>query len=241
MRLILVLAVFLGFWTDQARSNDQCPVPEGMLTPTVGLPNLAQRLKNGQAISIVIYGTASITGAGLGRSGLSFPTRFAEFIKKKYPNKEITVIVKSRLGETTAQMVDNLKFQVISEKPDLVIWQTGSVDVVKNIDINLFGDSLERGLDMLREANIDVILIDQQYNPHTAPLNNVEEYQDYMEGIAIGRGVLRFSRYDLMRYWVTSGRFPFNEEKQENRQRVATELHGCIGWLLSEMVSEALH
>jgi hypothetical protein len=240
MRFFLAALFLLGGLAGEAKASQTCPSPEGMLKPGIQLPGLAKQLKNVDEARILIYGTASITGAGIGKPGASFPEQFAGFLKKNFPASRINVLIRSRQGETASQMVENMQASVLSEKPHLVIWQTGSVDVVKGVDINAFGGSLEKGLDILQQAGIEVALIDQQYNPHIAPLNNVEEYQDYMEGIAKGRNVLLFPRFELMRYWATSGHFPFDETAPADRRKIAAAVHACIGQLLSEMVSEAL-
>jgi hypothetical protein len=240
MRYLVVALFLLGGLAGEAKASQTCPAPAEILTPSVQLPGLAKRLKSGDETRILVYGTASITGAGIGKPGASFPEQFAEFFKKKFPASRANILIRARQGETAAQMVENMPTMVLSEKPHLVIWQTGSVDVVKGVDINAFGGSLEKGLDILQQAGIEVALIDQQYNPHIAPLNNVEEYQDYMEGIAKGRNVLLFPRFELMRYWTTSGYFPFDETAPADRRKIAAAVHACIGQLLGEMISEAL-
>ena len=54
---------------------------------------------------------------------------------------------------------------VVALHPDLVIWQVGTNAVLRRDDLSADGESLRAGVAMLKNAGIDVVLMDLQYAP----------------------------------------------------------------------------
>ncbi len=50
---------------------------------------------------------------------------------------------------------------VLEERPRLVVWQTGVYDAIHDIGVEKFKRILRKGIAKLREASIDVVLMDQ--------------------------------------------------------------------------------
>jgi acyl-CoA thioesterase-1 len=94
---------------------------------------------------------------------------------------------------------------VIGEKPDLVIWQTGSNDPLRRVPIARFTSETENGVEAFRAAGIDVMLMEPQYCPRLLGAPGWEEYLDAVRSIGRKTGTPVVRRFDLMLSWMHDG------------------------------------
>jgi len=64
-------------------------------------------------------------------------------------------------GEDARQMLARFETDVLPYKPQLVIWQVGSNYTLRSTDLEAYAAILRKGIDRLRSAHTDVILMDQ--------------------------------------------------------------------------------
>jgi hypothetical protein len=217
-----------------------CQVPDDLTYTDGTLPRVAAAIKARQPLKIVVVGTASSEGLGLNPPARAYPAELEAELRRLYPDSPVKMVVWAKRGESARTQSTVLVRTVVPEKPVLVIWQTGTVDAVRGVEPNDFGDALIAGIDLLHYKGADVILMDMQYSTPTATVINYPPYIDYMRRIAASRQVVLFSRYDIMQYWVTNGITSFAATSRSKQQEDAEFAHRCIGHLLAEMIKGAV-
>ena len=68
-------------------------------------------------------------------------------------------------GEEVPDMLKRFDQGVIAAKPDLVIWQLGTNSVIRDHKITDNGASIHFGIEKIRAAGADIVLLDPQYAP----------------------------------------------------------------------------
>ncbi len=129
------------------------------------------------------------------------------------------------------------KRSLLDRKPDLVIWQTGTVDAMRGVDPESFRTSLDEGIDHIVDAGADLILMNMQYSPRTETMISLSNYADIMRVVARDREVPLFDRREIMRYWNDNGNFDLNLATKD--LTTAYKVHDCLGRALASLVIEA--
>ena len=222
-----------------AADPSPCTVPEGLVYVDAELAHATAALSGQKRLRIVVVGSASSTGAGVSQPENAYPLQLERALARYLPEVRVSVVNKAERGAKAEAMVDRFARDVIPEKPTLVIWQTGTVEAVQSIDVDAFGETLVRGVDMLQSANIDVILMDMQYSPASLTLVNVGPYKDQMHWTAQEKDVLLFRRHDIMvRLWQDDV-INLTSADRDVQRRNADLVHRCVGELLADMIVRA--
>lgn len=224
-----------GSLSDPARAAD-CTIPEESFLFEPALPRLAAALGEKRPITIVAVGSASTEGRAAGGSVYAWPEQLGQALKKRFPATAIKVVNLGKRRRTAAVMVETFGKDVIPLAPTLVIWETGTVDAVRSVDIDAFRETLESGLTELDSA-ASVILMDTQFSRQTSAMIDFEPYERAMRLIADVNNVPLFPRHDLMQYWSESGEIDFSVRGKEKRVQVARDLYRCIGEALAEFIT----
>ncbi len=83
-------------------------------------------------------------------------------------------------------MVDGVNKLVVDDKPNLMIWQTGTYDAVRGTDPEDFRATVFEGVENLHAGGADVVLVNMQYSPRTESIMALGAYAD---GLCwVGRG-----------------------------------------------------
>jgi hypothetical protein len=243
-RLALLLAggaaIIAGHSLAATLPRADCRVPEEITSVSGNrLATVESRVRAGAPLRIVVIGTASSIGVGANRAESAYPERLQAELARRLPKLPVTVLNKSKLHQTAAEMVARLPHDIIAERPALVIWQTGTVDAVRRVESRDFAQTLASGIDMLAEQRIDLILINPQYSPHTEMLVNFRPYLDDMQLLAQSHDILLFPRYAILRYWNDEGRFGPDEGAKEQVLKHSDSINACIADLLAGMIDSA--
>ena len=118
---------------------------------------------------------------------------------------KVVALVRSRL--TAEDLAEGMDKVLVDEKPDLVIWQTGTIDAMRRVDPDEFKAALDDGVDRLHKGGADVVLMNMQYSPRTESMIAVGPYADAMRSVALQREVPLFDRLGIMRHWAKYGTF----------------------------------
>jgi hypothetical protein len=240
-RLALAIAVAAGLAAaaPAAAVDEACRAPPEHATTPVRFERVRAALAAGGPARIVVFGTASSAGAGNSALAASYPVRLQRWLERRWGPGRAVVINASRAGRTAAEMADRLAEVIRAERPDLVVWQTGTVDAVRGVDLNDFGDALLRGIRLADEAGVDLLLVDSQFGAQAFNLRDVAPYLDYLDQIVRGRDVALFHRYAIMKHWSESGRMNLTGSTKAEHARVADRVHDCIAQLLARMIADA--
>jgi len=236
---VLLLAVAgLGAAPAAPAPPDRCAVPEGVAAVEASLPRVAERVRSGQPVRIVVIGTAS--SAGSGTSGdKGYAQRVGQALARKLP-VPVEVQVLAKRGWTAAAMVDEIEGRVAATKPDLVVWQTGTVEAVREVDRDAFATALGVGAAALKRAGSDIVLVDMQFAPMAGLLIDYGPYRETMGWIATATGIQVFPRYAIMQAWSEDQRFPEPGRDKAAQRAYADAIHGCLAERLAVYIREAV-
>ena len=219
---------------------DDCATPPEMTETDIKLPHLAERLKARQPISIVAIGGASTIGQAAGSPDLSYPHRLGEDLAKAFPDSPVTVTNKGVPRQAAKQMFERFATDVFAEDPVLVIWEVGVNDAVRGTDIDEFAQTLQDGLDELKNRAIDTILVDMQFSRSSSTLINFDGYLKALHRAGDVAEVYVFPRFEMMRYWSEQNVFNFDDVAAEDRAKLAARVYDCLGRKMAAIIQHAV-
>ena len=202
------------------------------------LPHFTARLADGGPVRVVTLGSSSTAGSGASSVDHSYPARLGDHLSQAFPASRVEVINSGVNGQNTEEMVARLFHDAIEENADLVIWQTGTNDAVSRIDPEKFREHLERGIAWVREAGIDLILMDPQFYPGLRSQAVYERYVDVMRETAARFAVPLFPRYELMRHWATLS--PPPTVLADDRFHLNDDGYACLAEQVATMIVRAV-
>ena len=175
----------------------------------------------------------------------SYPYRLADQLRRKYPNSDITVLNRGIGGEDTPQMMKRLQTAVLDANPDLVIWQLGTNTIIKGDDAEIVRTEalVNDGIDRLKAAGSDVVLIDPQYVPATAGAEVQEKaykMNNLIGRIAQARQIARFPRFSVMRGWRDDQKMSFDNFVIHDGLHLNDWGYACFAQLLGDTIIESV-
>jgi len=156
-------------------------------------------------MTIVAMGSSSTLGIGATTAAMSYPSRLEQELKDRFPNVEIRVINHGVGGQDVPEEVSRLERDVIAEHPDLVIWQVGTNAVLRRDDLSTDEQLIVRGVALMKQHGIDVVLMDLQYAPRILARPASVEMERLLAEIARHAQVGIFRRFEMMREWDHTG------------------------------------
>jgi hypothetical protein len=241
---ILGLMMLAGVLTAApARAEEpavSCEVPDYLLASESALPKVAEAIKAGHSLDILVVGSRSSTISATSASEASaYPGRLQAILKEKLPSVAVNVSVEIQAKKTAEEVAADMVKLVEGKKPTLVIWQTGTVDAMRSVDPDDFRSAVDEGVVALREAGTDVVLMNPQYSPRTETMISASPYLDSMRVVAQQHDVPLFDRFAIMRHWNESG--DFDLFTTFHGVELAKRVHDCLGRALSQFVIDAAH
>jgi len=214
-----------------------CPVPAEFAADIRPLPYAAKALETG-TLSILVIGSASVSG-GSGRSAeAAWPARMQVALQARYPSQRIEVSVRGGRGVTAAEHAQMLRDT--DPGAALVVWQAGTVEAARGLDLDDMSDALLQGMERLHARHADVILMDQQFSRFLRANANIEPYREKMRMAAAAAGVPLFRRYDLMQSWAENGAVDLERTARAERAATVDHLNDCIGRALAWMIARGI-
>jgi hypothetical protein len=236
MRALVAVALAASALAGQALAVDppSCAVPDNLLFVDNTLSRVTTAVGKQHKLTIAVLGTGSSMLAGA--TGPAYPARLEAALSQKLSKVAVKVATRTKNGETADMMRRNMKDLLVDEKPSLVIWQTGTVDAIRRVEVDEFRAALEGGVDALQAGGADVILMNMQYSPRTESMIQVGPYVDEMRAVAQQREIPLFDRFAIMRYWSDEGAFDFYAAGKDNG--LAQRVHDCLGRAIGALVIE---
>jgi len=214
-----------------------CDVPAYLLTTESALPKVADALKTGHPLDILVVGSRSST---INTSdGSAYPGRLQAVLRERLPSVAVNVSVELQVKKTAEEVAAGLVKLVEGKRPTLVIWQTGTYDAMRSIDPDDFRGAVDEGVAALQNAGTDVILMNLQYSPRTETMISAPPYLDNMRVVAQQHDVPLFDRFAIMRHWNDAG--DFDLFSASHGLDLAKRVHDCLGRALSKFVIDAAH
>lgn len=212
-----------------------CKVADQYLALNGKLDRAAAHLKAGDPFKILVVGSSSTAGVGATQPARSYTKRLETELERRLPGVDVDVVAKGVGGETALGAEARMAKEVAATKPDLVIWQIGTNDVYRKIDLATFARTAEEGLADIKAAGVDVALLDPQYVPQDEAL-----YVPYLEAIgkiSSATGVPVARRYEAMKAVARAGG---SAMISRDRLHMNDDGHACVGAFLAEALDRKL-
>ncbi len=199
---LLLAAGLQGARAGEAANVARCLSYAAQMNLGAPLPHTRALLKQGQAITIVALGSSSTEG--FGTFDPSYPEVLKAELKRRHPTLQVTMINSGVVLDTIPGNVARIG-DVLNYKPDLVIWQLGTNDVLwRGIVPN--AEALVRdGVRRIKKAGADVILMDVQYAPMVRSRPGTPAMEKLIAAVARAEKVGLFSRFALMKQAIAGG------------------------------------
>ena len=212
---------------------DECALPDSLSYTDGRLKNAAHTITTEERLDILVIGSGSSSLAGAEGQQSAYPARLEAALRQRLPGIAVSVRTDVKPRRTAEEMEKAFGRILLDAKPDLVIWQTGTVDAIGGVDPDAFRATLEEGVKALQNAGVDVVLMNMQYSPRTELMISAAAYADTMRWVAQQYAAPLFDRQSIMRHWSETGVFDFTGP---GKTRVAERVHDCFGKLLADVI-----
>ena len=216
-----------------------CTAPAELARFDRPLIHTMRRVANGQPLTIVAIGSSSTAGAGASSPDATYPSRLAVELRTRFPGRDITVLNHGVNGEETNNMMARFAADVLAAHPQLVLWQIGTNSVLRDHPLNPHAVQLLDGIEQLKAAGADVVLIDPQFAPAVLAKS---ETQGMVEQIALAakqEDVGLFQRFAVMREWHDVQHLSFDTFVSPDHLHMNDWSYACLAKLLGGAIAEA--
>jgi len=217
-----------------ASAAPSCTAPTPVDRLQARLPHVAARLAAGERITIVAFGSSSTEGIGASTPAMAYPIRLQADLAAALPRADIRVINKGVGGEREPEMIRRFDRDVLAERPDLVIWQVGANAVIDDDALRPDERLIRRGIERLKEAGVDVVLMDLQYAPEMLRHRDFVRMEGYIASVAHELAVPVLRRFALMRHWIDTGAFDMAGMVAADGLHMNDASYGCLAQKLAD-------
>ena len=203
------------------------------------LVRVSRHLESDRAIKIVAIGSSSTAGAGASSPAANYPSRLEAELTDHFLWNDTTVVNRGVNGEEVPDMLARFDTEVIAEKPDLVIWQTGTNSVLRDHPFDPKATLLHQGVERLKAIHADVILLDPQYAPKVIAKAEAESMVAEIAATAKEENVDVFRRFALMRRWYQNEHMPFDAFVSPDGLHMNDWSYSCLARWLGAAIVEA--
>ena len=220
-----------------AGEQEDCAVAAHLVTADYPLPRVARAIAQ-KELKVVVVGSASSLLAGPGgKQEAAYPARLETALGKRLPGVKVTVTTFAKPRTTADSMEEDLEHLVHSEKPAVVIWQTGTVDAIRSIHPDDFRNAVDEGITAVKTAGADAVLMNLQFSPRMETMLPTTPYLDNIRAVAQQQDVPLFDRYAIMQKWNETGVFDLSNSSRSFA--LARSVHDCLGRALTNLVMAA--
>ena len=146
-------------------------------------------------------GSSSTLGVGASTPALSYPSRLEQELRLRFPGAEIRVVNHGVGGQDVPEELSRIGRDVLAEHPDLVVWQVGTNAVLRRDDLSADEELISRGVTLMKESGIDIVLMDLQYAPRVLSRPASADMERLITDVARSTRVGLFRRFEIMKEW----------------------------------------
>lgn len=213
-----------------------CLVAAQFAKPEFPLARVAKAIAE-KKLTVAVVGTLSSTLGGSNGAAAAYPARLQTALAERLPDVAVAVTALSRPRTTAVDMQKDIREKLDDPAVDLIVWQTGTVEVVRHTNAEDFRNALNDSVDASRAAGRDILLMNMQFTPRMDSLMDVMPYADEMRFVALQQQILLFDRLAIMRHWSELGTFDLYAATK--KRDLAEQVHDCLGHLLADMIVDA--
>jgi hypothetical protein len=209
------------------------------LETTAPLPATARALRAG-TLRVLVLGSASPRGPGTSGPAAAWPARLGAYLQARQPGLALSLEVRGGRGLNAAEQLAILLREQPALDPQLVIWQTGTVEAARGLDVDEMTESLNTGLDRLRVTGTDALLVEPQFSRFLRANADVEVYRRALWLVAAGHQLPIFRRWEVMRHWAETEALDLERAARTERAATADRLHDCLAKALASLILAAV-
>jgi len=233
--ILLAFVVLAG--SAKAEMPQECLVARPLLEESNHLPKAAAAIA-AKRLTVLVLGAGSSSLPVPAGAEMAYPARLKAALQAALPGVAVTLATDVTARRTAVQMADLLAGDVKRARPDLIVWQTGTVDAMQGVDPDLFNQALDRGIAAAKAGGADMILINAQYSPRTESMIALSTYVEVMRWVAVQHEIPMLDRFAIMKLWSDLGTFDLYSATKA--LDTAGQVHNCIGQLLSALIVDAV-
>jgi acyl-CoA thioesterase-1 len=224
-----------------------CNTPDEFVTTDASLAQVGAAIAAGGPVGVLAVGSATTVGVvsasdhkPTATEGGTFPEQMVRALNGAMPNVRFTLTVRGARGLTADAMLKLIDNALKQQRYQLIVWQTGTVEAVRGLRPDGLLDVLHEGLDDIRGAGGDVVLVDPQFSRFLRANTDVDAYEAVMrEAASTTPGVAFFPRFDLMHAWADDGSIDLERTDKTDRDKALNQLNFCLGQALAKLVLTA--
>jgi hypothetical protein len=201
------------------------------------LDKVATAVKDNKKLDVLVIGSGSSTIPSADGAAVAYPARFEAYLRERLPGVAVTATTNLQQKRTAEEVAEGLQAMVSERKPDLVVWQTGTVDAIRSIHPDDFRNAVDEGITAVKAAGADAVLMNLQYSPRMETMLPTTPYLDNIRAVAQQQDVPLFDRYSIMQHWNESGVFDLSNSSRSFA--LAKSVHDCLGRALANLVVAA--
>lgn len=193
-----------------------------------------------QPVLIAAIGSSSTRGVGASSWAATYPEVMQRELMRLKPSARIDIANLGVNGETIRGQIARMERDALSLKPQLVIWQLGSNDVVwpwGGIDARLEGEVVE-AVRRVTAAGSDIVLMDLQNSPFVAGASLRDAMLDLTARAARQGGAGLFRRFRLLERAVAAG-VPLSQLTSWDQLHNTDAAYDCTGRALARAIHAA--
>jgi acyl-CoA thioesterase I len=243
---LLLLAPLIGIFSTATEAQDQggpsspaaaCLGFKDGLSLGAPLASTKAKLRAGGTLTIVALGSSSTTGFGAFGAGTAFPDVMKRELSRLYPSARIEVINSGRILEDLGGNIARIERDVLSYKPDLLVWQIGTNDVVWRGIADNAEEMLSESVKRIKAAKTDVVLLDLQYSPWVLANSRYIRMEKIIADVADQQRVGHFPRFALMKRAIDAG---VTGLVSWDGLHNSAQGYACVGIALAQMINAAV-
>jgi hypothetical protein len=212
-----------------------CDLPADLLTPAPKLAGIRQWLRPGARLEVLALGSGSLLGLRGGVEG-SVPFYMVEAMRAAAPGAVIRLTLHGARAATAAEMLVALRKELAAHPYQLVLWQTGTAEALRNTPAADFARTLADGAAAVAAAGAALVLVDVPFSRLLEARSDLAPYRSAMDRIASQSEAVLFRRYELMHRWADTGDIDLEAAGKHERHGTADRLRACLGQALAELV-----
>ena len=236
---MIVVAFGLMLAPAGVAAEQECSVPERFYTYEPPLKKTPKALATGRPVVIATLGGASSVGVAAGGTELAWPARLGSALTERFPSARTRIVNLAVARQTAKRAAERLDLDVLSLKPTLVIWETGTMEAVRGLDVDEFRGTVQAGIDKVLASGAEMVFMNMQFSRQTDAVIHFEPYLVAMRELSDVNDIPLFRRYGIMRHWAESGALDLRAEDNDKRRQVAVKLYDCIGRAMADFVTRS--
>jgi len=212
-----------------------CPASPAETIPDRPLGHFASAIRSGGPVTILAVGSATTKGEDEGGED-AFPAHMLRVLTEALPAVRFELATRGGKGTTAAQMLAIIEEELKSRTVPLVIWQTGTVEAVREVRPAELGAVLDRGAAAVRKAGADLVLIGPEFSRALQSRADLAAYDRVLRMAAERSETAWFPRAGLTRHWVALGLIDPERAAKADRETALETQHKCVGAALAHFI-----